>query len=440
MNDYHFGNRLLCLREKLGLSQGQLGKLIGVSNKSISKWETGAAKPGVDTLSKLALALQVSVDELMQPAAAGRQISRIVITGGPCAGKTTALSWIQNAFSEKGYQVVFVPETATELISGGAAPWLCTEGKHFQTGLIRLQLAKEEAFAYIAGKMSAGKILLVMDRGALDNKAYMSPLDFQYVMQTLGTNEVALRDHYDAVFHLVTAARGAEEFYTLANNQARTETPEQATALDDKLIAAWTGHPHLRIIDNSTDFNKKMLRLIAEISSFLGEPEPMEVERKFLIQKPNLRKLEQLPACTRVNIVQTYLKSAADEEVRVRQRGSDRHFIYFKTIKRAVSRGKRVEVETRLNQEEYLQHLMQADPQYRQIQKTRYCLSRNGTYYEIDIYPQLDDRAILEVELRDEHQPVSIPKMFKVIREVTGEEAYLNRNIAKHGFPEVEGK
>ena len=99
-----------------------------------------------------------------------------------------------------------------------------------------------------------------------------------------------------------------------------------------------------------------------------------------------------------------------------------------------------MEVETRLNQEEYLQHLMQADPQYRQIQKTRYCLSRNGTYYEIDIYPQLDDRAILEVELRDEHQPVSIPKMFKVIREVTGEEAYLNRSIAKHGFPEVEGK
>lgn len=440
MNDYHFGNRLLCLREKLGLSQGQLGKLIGVSNKSISKWETGAAKPGVDTLNRLALALQVSVDELMQPTAADRQISRIVITGGPCAGKTTALSWIQNAFSEKGYQVVFVPETATELISGGAAPWLCAEGKHFQTGLIRLQLAKEEAFAYIAGKMSARKILLVMDRGALDNKAYMSPLDFQYVMQTLGTNEVALRDHYDAVFHLVTAAKGAEEFYTLANNQARTETPEQAAALDDKLIAAWTGHPHLRIIDNSTDFNKKMLRLLAEISSFLGEPEPLEVERKFLIQMPNLRKLEQLPACTRVNIVQTYLKSTADEEVRVRQRGSDRHFIYFKTIKRAVSHGKRVEVETRLNQEEYLQHLMQADPQYRQIQKTRYCLSRNGTYYEIDIYPQLDDRAILEVELRDEHQPVSIPKMFKVIREVTGEEAYLNRNIAKHGFPEVEKK
>ena len=39
-------------------------------------------------------------------------ITKIVITGGPCAGKTTALSWIQNAFIEKGYAVLFVPETA----------------------------------------------------------------------------------------------------------------------------------------------------------------------------------------------------------------------------------------------------------------------------------------------------------------------------------------
>ena len=33
---------------------------------------------------------------------------------------------------------------------------------------------------------------------------------------------------YDAVFHLVTAANGAERFYTLENNQARSETPQQA--------------------------------------------------------------------------------------------------------------------------------------------------------------------------------------------------------------------
>ncbi len=49
-------------------------------------------------------------------------ITKIVITGGPCAGKSTAMSWVQNAFTNMGYTVLFVPETATELIGGGVAP------------------------------------------------------------------------------------------------------------------------------------------------------------------------------------------------------------------------------------------------------------------------------------------------------------------------------
>lgn len=57
----------------------------------------------------------------MAGASRKQAITRIVITGGPCAGKTTAMSWIQNAFTEKGYLVLFVDETATQL-SRGARP------------------------------------------------------------------------------------------------------------------------------------------------------------------------------------------------------------------------------------------------------------------------------------------------------------------------------
>lgn len=39
------------------------------------------------------------------------EITKIVITGGRAAGKTTAQSWIQNAFFQKGYTVLFIPET-----------------------------------------------------------------------------------------------------------------------------------------------------------------------------------------------------------------------------------------------------------------------------------------------------------------------------------------
>ena len=243
---------------------------------------------------------------------------------------------------------------------------------------------------------------------------------------------MALRDQYDAVFHLVTAAKGAERFYTTVNNTARTETPEQAAALDDQLIAAWTGHPHLRVIDNSTDFEEKMRRLIAEISTVLGEPGPIEIERKYLIAYPDVKALEKLPNCSRVDIVQTYLKSGnEDDEVRIRQRGCDGHYIYFKTGKHRISGLKRVEVEERLTQEEYLTLLTQADPAYRPIHKQRYCLSENGLYYEIDLYPEWTDKAIMEVELHSDTQQITFPESIRVIREVTDDEAYSNRSLAK---------
>ena len=432
MKDFEFGNRLCQLRRKAHLSQSQLGEKVGVSNKAVSKWENGQAKPGLETATQLANILSVSLDELLHAASTEKKITKIVITGGPCAGKTTAMSWIQNAFTKLGYAVLFVDETATQLITGGAAPWLNNSNRDFQWHLLQLQAAKERAFADIAQTMKSDKILIVCDRAAIDNCAYMTEQEFGWVLKQMQTNKVALRDQYDAVFHLVTAAKGAEKYYTLANNQARTETLEEATSLDDKLIAAWTGHPHFRVIDNSTGFEEKMHRLIREISAFLGEPAPMEIERKFLIERPSLHMLETLPNCERVDIIQTYLKTDQDtEEVRIRQRGANGHYIYFKTRKKKLGGMKRIEVEERLTQEEYLSLMVQADPAYRPIRKERYCLSENGLYYEIDIYPDWPDKAIMEIELYSENQEIEFPEGIDVIREVTNDSAYSNHELAR---------
>ena len=362
----------------------------------------------------------------------GKQITRIVITGGPCAGKTTAMSWIQNTFIKMGYAVLFVDETATQLITGGAAPWSCISNRDFQLQLLLLQEAKEKAFMEIGKNMKESKILVVCDRAAMDNCAYMTEEEFGWVLEQMHTNKVALRDKYDAVFHLVTAAKGAEKYYTLSNNQARTETIEEAAALDDKLVSAWTGHPHFRTIDNSTGFEEKMRRLIKEITAFLGEPAPMEIERKYLIARPDLQMLEQMPNCERVDIVQTYLKSDdPSEERRIRQRGSNGNYIYFMTRKRKATGIKRVEIEERLSQEEYISLIVEADPAYRPIHKERYCLSANGLYYEIDIYPEWKDKAIMEIELHSEDQEIVFPDEIDVIREVTGDPAYSNHELAR---------
>ena len=74
------------------------------------------------------------------------QITKIVITGGPCGGKSTAMSWIQKAFTQMGHIVLFVPETATELITGGVAPWTCGSNLDYQCCQMRLQIEKEKIF------------------------------------------------------------------------------------------------------------------------------------------------------------------------------------------------------------------------------------------------------------------------------------------------------
>ena len=434
MNDYKFGNYIFELRSRAGLSQSELAAEVGVTNKAVSKWEVGKAKPSIDMIRKLAALFHISVDELLNRREEENKVdvTKIVITGGPCAGKSTAMSWVQNAFTQMGYTVLFVPETATELITGGVAPWTCKTNAEYQKCQLRLQLEKEKVFEQAAKTMDASKVLIVCDRGALDNKAYMDNLEFAQMLEYLGSNEIELRDNYDAVFHLVTAAKGAEEFYTTANNSARTETVDEAAALDDKLISAWTGHPHLRVIDNSSDFEDKMKRLIAEISSFLGEPEPFEIERKFLIEYPDIKWLESIPNCQRIEIIQTYLMSNKDEEVRVRQRGFDGHYIYFQTTKRKVSDVKRVEIERRLSEREYLRLLMNADTAKRQIRKDRYCLTYENQYFEIDVYPFWKEKAIVEIELSDENAEIIFPKQIKVIKEVTDDDSYKNASLANN--------
>ncbi|MBQ4269836.1 MAG: ATP-binding protein [Clostridia bacterium] len=198
-------------------------------------------------------------------------IKKIVITGGPCGGKSTALQWIKNAFSDSEYTVLFVPETATELITGGVAPWTCGTNAEYQCCQFALQMEKERIFEKAARTMPKEKILIVCDRGTLDNKAYMTAEEFAFVLKERGLNETELLLDYDAVFHLVTAAKGATECYTTANNAARKETVAEAAALDDKVIAAWTPHPRFYIVDNTTDFEEKMRRLIKLIEDFLKE-------------------------------------------------------------------------------------------------------------------------------------------------------------------------
>ncbi|MDD5946511.1 MAG: ATP-binding protein [Oscillospiraceae bacterium] len=197
-------------------------------------------------------------------------IKKIVITGGPCAGKSTAMQRVRAHFSAKGNTVLVIPETATELIGGGIAPWTCATPYDYQVIQLRLQAKKEELFFQVARQMNADTVMILCDRGIPDGNAYMHDEDYLQMIAAEGLTPEMLFARYDAVFHLVTAADGALPYYTLANNTARIETPEEAIALDRRTLAAWDGHPYRRTIGNHCSFDEKLGMLIEYITAFLN--------------------------------------------------------------------------------------------------------------------------------------------------------------------------
>ena len=163
----------------------------------------------------------------------------------------------------------------------------------------------------------------------------------------------------------------------------------------------------------------------------LSGQEPLEIERKFLIEYPDPAWLERQPGSRRVEIVQTYLLSGDGSTRRVRSWTVAGRTAYIRTCKRALSDRSRVEVEDELSEADYLALLREADPSRHPVEKTRWCIPFGSHVLEIDLYPFWSDQAVLEVELQSEEEDFLLPPEIHVIREVTGDPRYLNSSLAR---------
>ncbi len=237
-------------------------------------------------------------------------IKKIVLTGGPCGGKSAVREGLKKYYENKGYVVVYIGETATELILGGIAPWTCQSQRFFQSRVLELQMQKEKIFESAAvsaakkkigednglwgksdgetggksdgetGGKSDGKskpdILIICDRGALDGKSYMADEAFTEMAEALGYREKDLLMRYDAIFHLTTLALDNPKLYIRKkqNNAARSESVKEAADIDKRLKKCWGSHPYFRVIKNPNgDFKSKLRRLTKEIDIFLDSAE-----------------------------------------------------------------------------------------------------------------------------------------------------------------------
>lgn len=360
-------------------------------------------------------------------------ITRIVLTGGPCAGKTTALVKVIEHFSSLGFKVFTLPEVPTMFTQAGM-DYLTTNPHFFYEGekaTLELQMALEDKFLRMA-EAYGQPCLMVCDRGTMDISAYMKPEMWQDITRAVGTSTAELRQRYDAVLHLVSAADGAEQYYTTSNNSSRYEPADEAglqiaRLLDKKVIEAWTGHPHLRVINNHDDFEAKLNRVLKEISNVLGLPQPIEEERKYIV-----RIVGPLPESTESLILQTYLVADPDSEVRLRKRVWNGKPVYVLNSKKRVSPREIIETEQQINSNLYQTMLQQADPYRHPIEKLRRSFIWKGQYFELDEYRQpTPDLLILETKGITENETVNLPPFLEIVKDITGCQEYYNYNLAK---------
>lgn len=363
------------------------------------------------------------------------QITKIVLTGGPCAGKTTALVRVIEHFSSLGYKVFTIPEVPT-LFTQAGMNYLTKNAGFFYEGekaTLYIQLALEDRFMRMAKECTEQPCIIVCDRGALDISAYMQPELWEQITRDLGTSTPELRQRYDAVLHLVSAADGAEQYYTTANNAQRYEQRDEqglriARQLDKKVIHAWKGHPHLRVINNHDDFECKMNRVVMEISNVLGLPQPIVEERKYIVEVTAPLPEDAIES----EITQTYLQGEADTEVRLRRRGWDGKYVYVHTTKKKTSDHEELVTERQINLSLYEMLLSLSDPTCHTIRKRRKSFIWQGQYFEVDTYlDQLEGLIILETKDIAEGEPVKFPPFLRVVSDITGHTDYYNHNLAR---------
>jgi CYTH domain-containing protein/thymidylate kinase len=361
------------------------------------------------------------------------EIKKIVLTGGPCAGKTTALVKIAEYFSGFGYKVFNVPEVPTIYSTAGWNYLTPNRDLYYQgeRAILETQLALEDQFMHLA-EVCTRPVLIVCDRGTMDISAYIKPEEWEEIMAMAGTSTNELMERYDAVLHLVSAADGAEQYYTTATNATRYEQANEeglrlARELDKKVIKAWTGHPRMRVIDNHDDFENKLNHVLKEISKVVGLPLPVQEERIFRI-----RIIGEMPECSESMITQTYLVAEPGCEVRLRRREwSGGKVVNVHRSKKRISDTELIETERKVDDNLYEQMLQQADPYRATIKKHRQSFIWKGQFFEIDTYlSPVDDLVIMETKGVDEQEQIKIPPFVEILEDVTGNSKYLNYNIA----------
>ena len=164
----------------------------------------------------------------------------------------------------------------------------------------------------------------------------------------------------------------------------------------------------------------------------------IEIERKYVIEKPDIEILKSQREYSISKILQIYLTSEAGVTHRVRKREFSGYTVCTETKKIRLDKMSAIEDEHEISSEEFERLARNIKAGTMPILKSRHTFISGDFCFEIDVYPEWKNTAIMEVELEGEDTHFEIPEFIRVIEEVTGNKAYSNASMSKSFPKELE--
>ncbi len=199
-------------------------------------------------------------------------VIKIALTGGPSAGKTTIIEEIKRYVKKHtNYNLIVIPETATELSDNLIRPQDAKRAIDFQGSVLERQVFKEQEANNIIKYNEKENNLILCDRGVMDNWAYLnSHEEFDYLLDKHGLDEINILDDYDLVIYLESTSCYDNLNYETESNEARYEAKEEASVLDKKTLLCWCGHRNLKIVKAKENFTDKKNEVIDILKEFIS--------------------------------------------------------------------------------------------------------------------------------------------------------------------------
>lgn len=158
---------------------------------------------------------------------------------------------------------------------------------------------------------------------------------------------------------------------------------------------------------------------------------PFEIECKYLIEYPDIKKIKAMENYHVIHIDQTYLEK--DDKFaggRIRRIQTNSKIFYTYTYKERLSAMKRLEFEREISQNEYADLMSRKRSDSITIEKDRHVFNYSGLTYELDIYPFWNDKATIEAEVENEDVNIPVPPCVKLIKDVTDDRRYSNNSLS----------